>query len=270
MAREQLRIGIIGGTGFYDLFPEAGTGIDTPYGPASGPVSVGELGGVPAAFVARHGADHRFPPHLVPYRANLWALHSLGVRHVLAVCAVGSLSREIRPGDFVVPDQIVDRTYGRDHTYFDGDGRAGLGDGVHHVQFADPYSGEGRECAVAACRTAADEFDVHDGGTLVVVNGPRFSTRAESLDYSSRGWDIIGMTGMPEAVLAAELGLRYTTVALVTDRDAGIATGDAVTHEHVVAQVALNVSRMRTLAERLVPALHAISGAGGSAVKPDE
>jgi 5'-methylthioadenosine phosphorylase len=220
---EDAAIGVIGGSGFYSLLDEPEQhAVETPYGPPSDPIALGSLAGRQVAFVPRHGADHRYPPHVVPYRANLWALRSLGVRQVIALSAVGSLTTALRTGSLVVPDQVVDRTSGRAHT------------------FADPYCPRGR-----AAGTAVD--GVHDGGTLVVVNGPRFSSRAESLEFQSHGWSIIGMTGMPEAALARELALCYTTLALVTDLDAGVEAGEGVTHADVLAAFAANLPRLRAL-----------------------
>lgn len=227
-------VGVIGGSGFYSLLEDAEPVlVRTPYGPTSGEISVGRLEGRSVAFLPRHGSDHRFAPHTVPYRANLWALRSVGVRQVLALSAVGSLRAELGPGSLVVPDQVVDRTYGRAHTLFDA------ADGVRHVSFADPYCPRGRAAALGG--GAATE------GTLVVINGPRFSTRAESRDYQSAGYSIIGMTGMPEASLARELGLCYTCLALVTDLDAGVEAGSGVTQAEVLAAFAANLPRLRGL-----------------------
>ena len=240
-------LGIIGGSGFYSLLDGADeVDVDTPYGPPSGTLTRGTLGGRDVVFVPRHGADHRFAPHIVPYRANLWALRSQGVRQVVAVSAVGSLTTSLPQGSLVVPDQVVDRTQGRPHTYFDG--AAGVG----HVSFADPYCLRGRAAALSAGAGAVD------GGTLVVVNGPRFSSRAESLEFQARGWSIIGMTGMPEAGLARELGLCYTLLALVTDLDAGVEAGEGVTHAEVFAAFAENLPHLRSL---LVATVGALPGA---------
>ncbi len=237
-------VGIIGGSGFYSLLDDATEHLaPTPYGEPSGPVTVGTLADRPVAFVARHGSEHRFAPHVVPYRANLWALRSLGARQVVSLSAVGSLRADRPTGTLVVPDQIVDRTNGRPHTVFDA------GDGVGHVSFADPYCPRGRAAALSS-----DE-PVVDGGVLVVVNGPRFSSRAESLEYQSHGWSIIGMTAMPEAGLARELGLCYTTLALVTDLDAGVDAGSGVTHAEVLAAFAANLPRLRALLVSTLAAL---------------
>ncbi len=225
-------IGIIGGSGFYSLLGSAAEQriVDTPYGPTSDDITIAELGGRRVAFLPRHGHDHRFAPHVVPYRANLWALRSLGVRQVVALSAVGSLRADVGPGSLVVPSQLVDRTWGRSHTYFDD------GHGVGHITFADPYCPRGR----AAAGTV-------DGGTLVVVNGPRFSSRAESLEFQGHGWSIIGMTGMPEAALARELAMCFTLLTLVTDFDAGVEAGEGVTHQQVLEQFAENIPRLREL-----------------------
>ncbi|MBT2235516.1 S-methyl-5'-thioadenosine phosphorylase [Nonomuraea sp. NEAU-A123] len=240
-------IGVIGGSGFYSLLDDAEEiEVATPYGPPSDVVTVGRIGARTVAFIPRHGRDHRFPPHRIPYRANLWALRSLGVRQVLAPSAVGSLRIEHGPGAIVIPDQLVDRTSGRVQTYYDIDGAV-------HVSFADPYCPSGRSVAVTAAQ--AGGWDTVDGGTLVVIEGPRFSTRAESRWFAGNGWTIVGMTGFPEAVLARELALCYTSLALVTDHDAGVEAGDGVTHEEVMEFFARNVTRMRTLVADAVQAL---------------
>ncbi len=234
-------IGVIGGSGFYAL-TESMTDvvIETPYGPTSDPVGIGEVFGRRVAFVARHGRDHRFPPHRVPYRANLWALASLGVRQVLSPCAVGSLRPELGPGALIVPDQLFDRTSGRASTFFDGPV-------THHASFADPFCPHLRAHAVAAAMQS--EWPVTDGGTMVVVEGPRFSSRAESQWYASAGWSLVNMTALPEASLARELGMCFASVALVTDRDAGADGADvgSVTHEEVFRFFAANVERLRQL-----------------------
>ncbi|HVD90511.1 MAG TPA: S-methyl-5'-thioadenosine phosphorylase [Jatrophihabitantaceae bacterium] len=233
-------IGVIGGSGFYSLLDDASpVDLDTPFGPPSGDIAVGTLGGRRVAFVPRHGVGHRFAPHRVPYRANLWALRSAGVRQILALSAVGSLRTDLPPGSLVIPDQILDRTSGRARTYLDADNE------VFHVAFADPYCPVGRACGLAAAGVTG--LPVTAEATMVVVNGPRFSTRAESEDFQRAGAAIIGMTGMPEAGLARELALCYTTLTLVTDLDAGIEIGSGVTQAQVFEQFAANVPRLRTL-----------------------
>ena len=225
--------------------------MQTPYGPPSARLAVGELAGRRVAFLARHGLQHEVPAHRVNYRANLWAFRRLGVRRVLAPCSVGSLQPPIEPGHFVVCDQLVDRTSGRADTYFDGPTLA-------HVSFADPYCPELRRVAVAAARV--EGITVHERGTVVVIQGPRFSTRAESRWFSANGWDVVNMTQYPEAVLARELGMCYAGIALATDYDAGLEGVEgigAVTIETVFAVLAANVERVQGLLTAMVPAVPA-------------
>jgi 5'-methylthioadenosine phosphorylase len=253
-------VGVIGGSGLYALLDGATEhDVSTPYGAPSDPITVAEVAGRRVAFLPRHGRDHRFPPHRIPYRANLWALRSLGVRQIVAPCAVGGLRPELGPGSFVVPDQLIDRTTGREQTFFDV--------GAVHVSFADPYCPRGRATVLAAM--ARHTVAATDGGTMVVVQGPRFSTRAESRWYAASGGTVINMTGHPEAVLARELALCYTTLALVTDLDAGVDGGHGVTQEEVFAVFAENTDRLRPVlldavaalpAERDCPCVHALDG----------
>jgi 5'-methylthioadenosine phosphorylase len=253
-------LGVIGGSGFYALLDDVDrVEVQTPYGPPSDPLTVGEVGGRQVAFLPRHGRDHRYPPHRIPYRANLWALRSLGVRQILGPCAVGGLRPELGPGTFVVPDQLVDRTSGRVQTFHD--------EGAVHVAFADPYCPVGR-AAVLECAASA-QLAARDGGTLVVVEGPRFSTRAESRWFASQGWSVVGMTGHPEAALARELALCYTCIALVTDLDAGVDMGEGVTQAEVFAIFEENMPRLRSLVlgtlirlptERTCPCAAALDG----------
>lgn len=186
-------VAVIGGSGLYALLDDVDeVTLDTPYGAPSDPITIGTVEGRSVAFLPRHGRDHRYPPHLIPYRANIWALRSLGVRQILAPCAVGGLRPELGPGTFVVPDQLVDRTSGRVQTFHDV--------GAVHVSFADPYCPTGRTTVL----TESTEVSPVDGGTMVVVEGPRFSTRAESRWFSAQGWSVVNMTGHPEAVLARD------------------------------------------------------------------
>ncbi len=239
-------IGVIGGSGFYAFLKHAEqVHITTPYGDPSDPLVVGDVGGRRVAFLPRHGKDHRYPPHQIPYRANLWALRSLGVRQVLAPCAVGGLRASLGPGSLVVPDQLVDRTSGRAQTFHET--------GAVHVSFADPYCPTGRATAVAQAGLAG--WPVTDGGTMVVIEGPRFSTRAESRWYAAQDWSVINMTGHPEAILARELALCYTAIALVTDLDAGVEGGEPVTQEEVFRVFGANTARLRTLLYDVVGAL---------------
>ena len=251
-------LAVIGGSGFYTFLddPES-VEVETPYGPPSATISVGTVGGRSVAFLPRHGENHQFPAHQVPYRANLWALRSLGVRQVLAPCAVGGLQPNYGPGTYVVPDQMVDRTTSRVQTYYD--------EGANHVSFADPYCPRLR-------RHLLDGLEGHapvNRGALVIIEGPRFSTRAESRWYAGQGWAVIGMTGHPEAVLARELALCYATVALVTDHDAGVDEAEAVTVDEVFKVFAKHTETLKSVlagvigsvgADRDCPCSHAVDG----------
>src|SRR3954463_15528655 len=229
-------IGVLGGSGFYAFLDEVTeVTVATPYGEPSDVPVVGAVGDRRVAFLPRHGRDHRFPPHRIPYRANLWALRSLGVRQIVAPCAVGGLRPGLGPGTFVVPDQLIDRTSGRVQTFYDS--------GAVHVSFADPYCPHGR----AAVLKSAERVNPVDGGTMVVVEGPRFSTRAESRWFTAIGGTIVNMTGHPEAVLARELALCYTTIALVTDLDAGVEGDHGVTHEEVFSVFAANTAKLHDI-----------------------
>ena len=245
---------MIGGSGLYQFLDGAReAAVDTPFGPPSEPPQLGEVAGRSVAFIPRHGRDHRFPPHQVNYRANLWALRALGVRQVIGPCAVGSMLPELDAGSLVVPDQVIDRTWGRPHTVYDA------GPAVVHVSFADPYCPGGRAAVLAAA--AGEGWPARDGATLVVINGPRFSSRAESRWHAAAGGHLVGMTGMPEAAIARELALCYTAVAVVTDLDAGVDAGSGVTHAEVLQTFAAS-------ARRLVGVLRAAVGAlpaGGAA-----
>lgn len=243
---EHAQVGVIGGSGLYALLDGAReVDVQTPYGPPSSPVVVGDVGDRQVAFLPRHGVDHQFPPHRIPYLANLWALRSVGVRQVVAPCAVGSLRPELGPGALVVCDQMVDRTSGRRQTFHDH--------GAVHVPFADPYCPTGRAVALDAARAAG--WPVMDGGTMVVVEGPRFSTRAESAWFCAQGWSVVNMTGHPEAVLARELALCYTPLALVTDVDAGVTAGEGVTQAEVLRVFRDNTARLRAVLLSVVSAL---------------
>lgn len=243
----QASIGVIGGSGLYEFLPAADeVTVDTPFGPPSDRIVIGDVGGRAVAFVPRHGRDHQFPPHRIPYRANLWALRSLGVRQVLAPSAVGSLTASYGPGTLAIPDQLVDRTMSRTRTFFN-EGAA------VHVPFADPYCPRGRATAIAVARSSG--WIPAGAGTLVVIEGPQFSSRAESQWYAAQGWTLIGMTGCPEAALARELALCYTTIALVTDTDAGVEEGEGVTHAEVFRVFGENMGRLRDLLMRTIQQL---------------
>lgn len=232
-------IGVIGGSGFYEFLDGAEqVAVETPFGAPSDLLTIGTVAGRSVAFLPRHGKGHQYPPHRIPYQANLWALRSVGVQQVLAPSAVGSLTADFGQGTLVIPDQLVDRTSGRPQTYYSEGGAV-------HVQFADPYCPVGRSAAVRASQAAG--WEPITSGTLVVIEGPRFSSRAESRWFAAQGWTIVGMTGHPEAVLARELALCYTPLCLVTDTDAGVGDGEGVTQEEVLTVFAENLTRMRSL-----------------------
>jgi 5'-methylthioadenosine phosphorylase len=235
-------VAVIGGTGFYSFLEDAEEhAVATPYGDPSAPVTVGTVAGRRVAFLPRHGRHHEHPPHAIPYRANLWALRSLGVRQVLAPCAVGGLSPAVAPGDVVVPDQLVDRTTARVGSYVEH--------GATHVPFADPY------CPRVSGALVAAAPDVRPGGTVVVVEGPRFSTRAESQWYAAQGGTLINMTGAPEAALARELRTCYAALALVTDMDAGADGDEGVGQAEVFARFRENLDRLTGLLTAAIAAL---------------
>jgi 5'-methylthioadenosine phosphorylase len=258
-------IGVIGGSGFYQFLEDTETvEMETPFGAPSASITIGAVGGRTVAFIPRHGVDHRFPPHKVPYRANLWALKDLGVTRVFGPCAAGSLRREIAPRTLVICDQAIDFTRARDNTFYDGPQTT-------HVSFADPYCPTLRETLVAT--SASQGIDHRDGGTMVVIEGPRFSTRAESRMYAQLGADVIGMTQFPEVILARELELCFGTVALVTDYDVGVDDIAPVTHEEVLKVFGENLSKLRDLlfaaipavpAERTCPCAEALAGTGNA------
>lgn len=240
------RIGIFGGSGFYEFLDGAHQErVVTPYGPPSAPPVLAEVAGREVVFIPRHGIDHRFPAHAVPYRANLWAMKELGVEQILAPCACGSLQREIAPGTMVVCDQLVDRTRGRADTFYD--------DEATHVSFADPYCAVLR--GVALERAEARGIDARDGGTACVVQGPRFSTSAEAAWFSEAGWSIVSMTPYPESVLARELELCYVNIAMVTNYASGIGDEDHTSADAVLAVFAANLDRLRGLLVAMVPML---------------
>ena len=246
-------VGIFGGSGFYRLLDDVEmVSVETPYGRPSDEIAIGDVDGVCVAFLPRHGAGHTLPPAAINYRANLWAMKELGVTRVLAPTAAGSLQAHIAPGDFVVCDQFVDRTWGRADTFHPE------GPAVAHVSAADPYCAELRGLAVTCGRDL--DVTMHDGGTVVVIQGPRFSSRAESRWYASMGWEVINMTQYPEVILARELELCYLNVSLITDYDAGLEARPsmrAVSVAEVEEVFARNLERVRALLMRLVPRIPA-------------
>ncbi|MHB8892280.1 MAG: S-methyl-5'-thioadenosine phosphorylase [Candidatus Limnocylindrales bacterium] len=231
-------IGIFGGSGFYSLLEDVHEAkIDTPYGPPSDSFFLATVAGRKVAFLPRHGRRHTIPPHKVNYRANVWAMRSLGVKAVISPCAAGSLQLHVEPGHFVVSDQFVDRTNGRADTFFDGPI-------VSHVSSAEIYDPVLRGIALEVIREHG--ITAHDGGTVVVIQGPRFSTKAESKWFSDAGWEVINMTQYPEAYLCRELGMAVVNIALITDYDAGVLEGTmAVTAHDVLAVFEQNAERIR-------------------------
>ena len=231
-------IGVFGGSGFYSLLEDVREiKVDTPYGAPSDSFFLAEVGGRSVAFLPRHGRRHTIPPHGVPYRANVWAMRALGVKAVISPCAAGSLQREVAPGDFVVCDQFVDRTRGRADTFFDGPI-------VSHVSSAEIYDPMLRAIAIDVIREHG--IPVHERGTVVVIQGPRFSTKAESRWFSDAGWEVINMTQYPEAYLCRELGMAVVNISLITDYDAGVIEGTEVVNALSVLEVfEKNASRIQ-------------------------
>ena len=242
-------IGVFGGSGFYSFLESTETvDVETPYGAPSAPPVVGDVGGRRVAFIPRHGLKHEFPPHRVPYQANVWAMKELGAERIVGPNACGSLQPSVRPGDFVICDQLVDRTRSRPNTFYDGPVTT-------HISFADPYCPVMREVAIAKGRQVG--IPLHERGTVVVIEGPRFSTRAESAWFASAGWEVINMTQYPEALLARELEICYANVSLITDYDVGVEGVPPVTHEEVVRVFGQNNARLRDLLFEMIPALPA-------------
>ncbi len=219
MVADTAEIGVFGGSGFYSLFEDVReVKVDTPYGPPSDSIFLAETGGRHVAFLPRHGRRHTIPPGRINYRANVWAFRSLGVKAVISPCAAGSLRLDVRPGDFVVCDQFVDRTCGRPQTFYEGPI-------VTHLSSAEPYDPVLRRLAIETIRDHG--IPVHERGTVVVIEGPRFSTKAESKWFMDAGWEVINMTQFPEAWLCRELGMAVVNISLITDYDAGVIEGTA-------------------------------------------
>lgn len=243
------QIGVFGGSGFYSFLEDVETvEVETPYGPPSAPPVIGDVAGRLVAFVPRHGPKHELPPHRINYRANLWAMKELGVERIVGPCAAGSLRSGVQLGDFVVCDQIVDRTRSRPHTFYDGPVTT-------HISFADPYCETMRRTIVD--KGAELGIPTHPSGTMVVIEGPRFSSRAESRWFASQGWDTLNMTGYPEALLARELEICYANISLITDYDVGVEDAPPVTHEDVIRVFDQNIENLRRLLFEVIPALPA-------------
>jgi len=248
-------IGVFGGSGFYSLIEDAREiKVETPYGAPSDLIAVGTLAGKKVAFLARHGKEHQFPPHMIPYRANVWAMKSLGVTRIIGPSAVGSLQPHIKPGDFVVCGQFVDRTRGRKDTFYDGPVAV-------HVSSADPYCPELRRLATQVIREQG--IPLHERGTNVVIQGPRFSTKAESKWFTGMGWEVVSMTQYPEAVLALEQEICYVNIALITDYDAGLVGEpgtEPVSADEVVRVLHENNERVRRVIVEMVKRISPVRG----------
>lgn len=242
---DQAEIGVFGGSGFYSLLEDVReVKVDTPYGPPSDSFFLATVAGRGVAFLPRHGRTHSIPPHRINYRANVWAMRSLGVKAVISPCAAGSLQPHVEPGDFVVCDQFVDRTRTRPHTFYDGPI-------VTHLSSAETYDPTLRSLAIQTIRDHG--IEVHERGTMVVIEGPRFSTKAESKWFSDAGWEVIGMTGYPEAWLCRELGMAVVNIALITDYDAGVHEGtEAVDARSVIEVFAQNADRIKKVVLDLI------------------
>ena len=257
---DRAEIGVFGGSGFYSLLDDVReVKVDTPYGAPSDSYFLADVAGRSVAFLPRHGRRHTLPPHRVNYRANVWAMKALGVRAVISPCAAGSLQRAVEPGHFVVCDQFVDRTSGRADTFFDGPI-------VSHVSSAEVYDPELRRIAIEVIREHG--ITVHERGTVVVIQGPRFSTKAESKWFSDAGWEVINMTQYPEAYLCRELGMAVVNISLITDYDAGVLLGtEAVTAHDVLQVFNTNAARIQQVVLEMIrrfPADLASLGAGAS------
>jgi len=238
------RVAVIGGSGFYEIDGVEITGEafpETPFGTPSDRILLGRYEDTPVAFLPRHGRGHRFNPTHVPVQANLWALKSLGVSHIVSVSAVGSLKEEIEPLHIVVPDQIIDRTKVRVNTFFDPI--------AVHVGFGDPFCGELRGILAECARE--EGLTVHDGGTYVCMEGPLFSTKAESAMHRSWGASVVGMTALPEAKLAREAEISYATLALATDYDVWHETEEDVSVESVVRILNQNIANVKRVLGRI-------------------
>ena len=238
-------IGVFGGSGFYSLLDDVREiKVDTPYGAPSDSFFLATVADRAVAFLPRHGRRHTIPPHRINYRANVWAMRSLGVKAVISPCAAGSLQPNVKPGDFVVSDQFVDRTRGREDTFFDGPI-------VTHLSSAETYDPVLRKLAIETIRDHG--IEVHEAGTVVVIQGPRFSTKAESKWFSDAGWEVINMTQYPEAWLCRELGMAVVNIALITDYDAGVHEGtEAVDARSVLEVFAQNAERIQQVVLDLI------------------
>lgn len=242
------KIGVFGGSGFYSFLKEVKeVCIETPYGMPSSNIMIGKIGKHDVAFMPRHGVNHTLLPHEVNYRANVWAMKSIGVERVISPCACGSLQKEICPGDFVICDQYVDWTESRKSTFFEGPI-------VTHPSAADPYCPELRDLSIKACKTL--NVKVHENGTVVVINGPRFSTKSESKFFTNQGWQVINMSQYPEVHLVKELNMCAVTIALITDYDAGLVEDvPPVCHNDVIKVFNSNIENLKKVLFNLIESI---------------
>ncbi len=246
--KNKAEVGVFGGSGFYSFLEvKEELDIDTPYGKPSDKIIIGDLKGIDVAFLPRHGSGHNLPPHKINFRANVHAMKQLGVKHIFGPCASGSLQPHVKPGDFVICDQFVDRTKGRADTFYDGPKTV-------HIAAAEPYCSRMREVVCSA----AEELDInyHREGTVVVIQGPRFSTKAESRWYSSQGWEVVNMTQYPESILARELEICYANISLITDYDVGLEGKPgvkAVSSGEIIKIFSKNLDKLRDLLFKSIP-----------------
>jgi len=235
-------VGVFGGSGFYSFLDDVREiTVETPYGPPSDKIALARIGGKSVAFLPRHGKHHTLPPHMINYRANIYAMKQLGAARILGPCASGSLQPHVKPGDFVICDQFVNRTWGRKDTFYDGPVTT-------HIGGAEPYCPELRKIALEAAKDKG--LPVHERGTMVVVQGPRFSTKAESREFSGHGWEVINMTQYPEVVLAREMEMCYANITLITDYDVGLEGNpdiEPVSHEMVLKVFNENIGKLKDL-----------------------
>jgi 5'-methylthioadenosine phosphorylase len=239
-------IGVFGGSGFYKFADNVKEyTVKTPYGLPADKIAVAEIKGKVVAFLPRHGKDHRYPPHMINYLANVYAMKMLGVKALVSPCAAGSLQAHVKPGDFVICDQVVDRTYGRKDTFFDGPK-------VVHVSLAEPYNADLRKLAIQATRDC--NVPCHEKGTIVVIQGPHFSSKAESKWYTQMGWEVVNMTQYPEVTLAKEVAIPMINISLITDYDAG-AVGEGIepcTSEEIVRTFNANNEKLVKVLYRFI------------------
>ena len=238
-------IGVFGGSGFYSFLKDVEeVKIDTPYGPTSDSVFISQIGPHKVAFMPRHGRKHSIPPHLVNYRANVWAMKHLGCKRVISPCAAGSLQKNIEPGHFVLADQFVDWTDGRKNTFFEGP----------HVQHPSPVDTYCPQLRALAGNIAKElNIPIHQSGTIVIINGPRFSTLAESKFFTQQGWNVVGMTAFPENYLVKELNMCPLNISLITDYDAGLVAGmPPVSHEEVLKVFNGNIDKLKKLLFQMI------------------